>query len=97
MVRMPCTVGSALSSTSPPPLTCRSMKPGASQAPVGRTRVEIVCQGKRVSVSVNGTVVNEVSDASPASGRILLQCEGFEVFFRKFELHPLPKAEEKKP
>jgi hypothetical protein len=38
--------------------------------------------------------VNEATDVAPGSGRILLQCEGHEVFFRKFELHPLP---EKKP
>jgi hypothetical protein len=48
-------------------------------------------------VSVNGVEVNEATEVSPASGRILLQCEGFEIFFRKFELHPLRKTEEKKP
>ena len=58
------------------------------------TRVEVVCEGKRVAVSINGVQVNEATEVSPASGRILLQCEGHEVFFRKFELHPLP---EKKP
>jgi hypothetical protein len=68
------------------------------ESPLGEwTRVEIVCEGKGISVAINGTVVNEVSEASPASGRILLQCEGHEVFFRTFELHPLAKAEEKKP
>jgi hypothetical protein len=64
-------------------------------SPTGEwTRVEVVCEGKRVAVSVNGVQVNEATEVSPASGRILLQCEGHEVFFRKFELHPLP---EKKP
>jgi hypothetical protein len=68
------------------------------ESPAGEwTRVEIVCEGSRIRVAVNDRVVNEVSAATPASGRILLQCEGFEVFFRKFELHPLRKAEEKKP
>jgi len=26
-----------------------------------------------------------------AAGKILLQCEGFELFVREFELHPLKK------
>jgi len=68
------------------------------ESPMGEwTRVECVCEGKKLSVSINGVPVNEATDVFPASGRILLQCEGFEIFFRKFELHPLPKAEEKKP
>lgn len=68
------------------------------ESPVGEwTRVEIVCEGKRIAVSVNGRLVNEAFDAAPASGRILLQCEGHEVYFRNFELHPPAKAEGKKP
>ena len=57
-------------------------------------RVEAVCEGKRLAIFVNGVQVNEAIEVSPASGRILLQCEGHEVFFRKVVLHPLP---EKKP
>jgi len=68
------------------------------ESPLGEwTRVEVVCEGKRLSVFVNGVAVNEASELTPASGRILLQCEGFEIFFRKVELHPIRKAEEKKP
>src|SRR6185436_4441128 len=62
------------------------------ESPMGEwTRVECVCEGRKVTISINGVVVNEATDLSPSSGRILLQCEGFEVFFRKFELHPLEK------
>ena len=53
------------------------------------TRMEIEADGKRLRVFVNGKQVNEAYDVSPAGGKILLQCEGFEIFFRKFELHPL--------
>jgi hypothetical protein len=53
------------------------------------TRVECVCDGGRITVRVNGTVVNEARDVTPREGPILLQCEGSEVFFRTFELHPL--------
>ena len=35
IARIASAVGASLNSTSPPPLTCRSMKPGASQAPSG--------------------------------------------------------------
>jgi len=48
-------------------------------------------------VWINGVQVNEAISVTPASGRILLQCEGFEIFFRKVELHPLRKAGERKP
>jgi hypothetical protein len=57
------------------------------------TRVECVCEGSTITVSINGTVVNRAYDVFPAAGKILLQCEGFEVFFRKVELHPLKKHE----
>jgi Domain of Unknown Function (DUF1080) len=67
------------------------------ESPLGEwTRVECLCAGKRITVIVNGTTVNQCYDIFPAAGKILLQCEGFEVFVRKFELHPL-KNSEKKP
>jgi hypothetical protein len=55
------------------------------------TKVECVCRGRGLTVRVNGTTVNECSDVFPAAGKILLQCEGFELFVRTFELHPLTK------
>lgn len=56
-------------------------------------RVECRCEGGRITVTVDGRVVNEVTEATPRSGRILLQCEGSEIFFRKVELHPLKSVE----
>ncbi len=62
------------------------------ESPLGEwTRVECVCEGNRITVSVNGTTVNHCYDAFPATGRILLQSEGFELFVRTFELHPRKK------
>ena len=55
------------------------------------TRVECVCAADRITVIVNGTVVNEATGVSPREGPVLLQCEGSEIFFRKLELHPLPE------
>jgi hypothetical protein len=62
------------------------------ESPLGEwTRVECFCEGNRLRVLVNGTPVNECYDVYPPAGKILLQCEGFELFVRTFELHPLPK------
>jgi hypothetical protein len=63
------------------------------ESPLGQwTRVECLCAGKRITAAVNGTTVNECYDVFPAAGRVLLQSEGFELFVRTFELHPLKEA-----
>jgi hypothetical protein len=60
------------------------------ESPLGEwTRVECLCPGNRITVRVNGTTVNECYDVYPAAGKILLQSEGFELYVRKFELHPI--------
>jgi hypothetical protein len=48
-------------------------------------------QGDHVKQFVNGKLANEGSQAFPASGKILLQSEGAEVYFRKIELFPLKR------
>lgn len=61
-------------------------------SPLGEwTKVECICDGSTIMVIVNGTTVNKAYDVTPAAGKILLQCEGYEVYFRKFEIHPLKK------
>jgi hypothetical protein len=61
-------------------------------SPLGEwTRMEVICAGDRITVIVNGHTVNECYDVHPAAGRILLQSEGFEVYFRNVELQPLKK------
>jgi hypothetical protein len=55
------------------------------------TRVEAICGGDRVTVKINGTTVNECFEVAPRSGKILLQNEGNEIFFRNFEIRPLDK------
>jgi hypothetical protein len=60
------------------------------ESPPGEwTTVECVCDGRRITVRVNGTTVNEVTDVFPAAGKVLLQSEGFELFVRRFELRPV--------
>jgi len=53
--------------------------------------VEIVVQGDNVKQYLNGKLVNEGSKAYPASGKILIQSEGAEVYYRDIELYPLKK------
>ena len=55
------------------------------------TRVECICEGDRVTIKINGVTVNEALDVWPTSGKILLQNEGNEMCYRRFELHPLKK------
>ncbi len=60
-------------------------------------RLECRCDGGHIQIILNGTMVNEAFDASPRSGKILLQCEGSEIFFRRLDLLPLKKITEPAP
>ena len=55
-------------------------------------RVECEARGDRLRIRVNGTLVNEATRLWPAEGRILLQCEGSEILFRRVELLPHPPS-----
>jgi hypothetical protein len=55
------------------------------------TKVECVCDGAKLTVFVNDVKVNHAYDVTPAAGKILMQTEGFELFVRKWEIHPLKK------
>ncbi len=60
------------------------------ESPAGEwTRVDCVCEGAKLKIQVNGTIVNQAHDVNPDGGKLLLQSEGFELFVRTFELHPL--------
>ncbi|MGA2635770.1 MAG: DUF1080 domain-containing protein [Terracidiphilus sp.] len=51
--------------------------------------VELVNRDGHVWQYVNGKLANEGTDAFPSSGRILVQSEGAEVYFRNIKLFPL--------
>jgi hypothetical protein len=51
----------------------------------------ITCQDDEISVALNGTTVNEAHRVWPKRGRILLQCEGSEIFFRRVALVPIAR------
>ncbi|MBI1904484.1 MAG: DUF1080 domain-containing protein [Planctomycetia bacterium] len=62
------------------------------ESPLGEwTKCEVISDGGHIQAYVNGKLVNEGFDAFPSAGRILIQTELAEVYFRKFELHPLKK------
>jgi hypothetical protein len=50
--------------------------------------MEIVCNGRQSEHYVNGHLVNAGTNASVDSGRILLQSEGAEIYFKTVELIP---------
>jgi len=61
-------------------------------SPLGEwTRMEIICDGNKITVIVNCHTVNECYDVNPLAGKILLQSEGFEVYFRNVEVKPIKK------
>ncbi|NIP96834.1 MAG: DUF1080 domain-containing protein [Akkermansiaceae bacterium] len=61
--------------------------PGDLEKPAGEwNRLECVCRNGAITLVLNGTTVNQVTDVSPREGRILLQCEGAEIFFRSLSL-----------
>ena len=58
-------------------------------AGTGWTRIEAVVDGNRLTYSVNGHVVNAAPDSSFTSGKIMIQSEGAEIYFRRIDLEPV--------
>ena len=62
------------------------------ESPYGQwTRLEVIAQGDRLTYLVNGKVVNEGVRASLTAGKIIIQSEGAEIFFRRIEIGPVGK------
>lgn len=60
------------------------------EKPIGEwNNVRLVCQGDRLTFFLNGKKVNEATDSTLSAGKILIQSEGAEIFYRDLELHPL--------
>lgn len=58
--------------------------------PVGEwTRVDCICESDVITIQINGVTVNKCYDVFPSAGKILLENEGSEIFFRNFEIHAL--------
>ncbi len=56
------------------------------------TRFDVICDGGHVQNYVNGTLVNEAFDVTPNAGRIQLQVELAEIYFRRWVLFPVGKG-----
>jgi hypothetical protein len=68
----------------------RVVKKKDAEKPTGEwNTVEVICDGATIVHIVNGVEVNRGTEASVTKGKILLQSEGAEVFYRKVELRPL--------
>lgn len=62
----------------------------AVEKPVGEwNNYEITCKGKTIKLAINGMPVNEGTDAESSKGKILLQSEGAEIYFRNITLTPI--------
>ena len=62
------------------------------EKPMGEwNRQEVVCDGDTITNIINGTVVNYGYNSSHTQGKIQLQSEGAEIYFRRVELRPIGK------
>lgn len=65
----------------------RMTKKKDNEKPTGEwNRIEVIAQQGKCTHIVNGEVVNEATDASLRSGRIIIQSEGAEIYYRKIDL-----------
>jgi len=76
----------------PKPFANVKKKQPSSEKPAGQWNTyDIVCDGGAVTLTVNGVLQNEGTDANPSSGPICLQSEGSPIEFRNVYLEPLDK------
>lgn len=69
----------------------RTKKDGVEK-PIGEwNQYEITCDGDTIKLVVNGQEVNVGTNSELKRGRILLQSEGAEIFFKDIELRTLDK------
>ncbi|WP_018616934.1 3-keto-disaccharide hydrolase [Segetibacter koreensis] len=60
------------------------------EKPTGEwNHMECIAEGDKISIMLNGTLVNQAVNVRPSKGRIQIQSEGAEIFFRQVTLTPL--------
>ncbi len=60
------------------------------EKPVGEwNTLECIVNKDHLTIFLNGVLVNEATNVKPQKGRIQIQSEGAEIFFRKVELTPI--------
>lgn len=61
-----------------------------AEMPTGQwNRVEVIANKGKITYIVNGKIVNEGEEPSLSSGKILIQSEGAEIYYRKIEIAEL--------
>ena len=67
------------------------------EKPVGEwNQLEVIADGGKITVTLNGVVVNAAQDCKPTKGRLQIQAEGAELFVRTAKLTPLAAVTPKK-
>lgn len=65
-------------------------KKADGEHPAGKwNRVEVIADNGKITYIVNGKVVNQAEDPSLTEGRIIIQSEGAEIYYRKIEIAEL--------
>ena len=73
-----------------PTKNTRVIKKKDNEKPTGEwNRVEVIANKGKCTHIVNGVIVNEATDVSLRSGRILIQSEGAEIYYRKIDIKEL--------
>ena len=73
-----------------PTKNTRVTKKKNNEKPTGEwNRIEVIAQKGRCTHIVNGVIVNEGENVSLRSGRILIQSEGAEIYYRKIDIKKL--------
>ena len=68
----------------------RVQKKKDGEKPTGEwNRVEVIANKGKITYIVNGIVVNEAESPSVSEGKILVQSEGAEIYYRKIEITEL--------
>ena len=66
--------------------------PNEVEKPLGEwNTIEIINRNGRIKLSVNGRVMVDGKNADPKSGKILIQSNNAELFYRRLDLYPLGK------
>ena len=69
---------------------CRAIKKNDGERPHGEwNRVEVISNHGKITYVVNGVIVNEGQDPSLKEGKIIIQSEGAEIYYRKIEIAEL--------
>jgi hypothetical protein len=65
------------------------------EKPLGEwNTLEILVAGDTITLTVNGTEANRITEVIPSAGMIGFQAEGFPIDFRNITLTPLPPAKD---